>query len=161
MEFGIEIGGVGFRLNPAAISCVRYRAEYGDSIVNHLTACKPREAEGYLLRMCRCMMEDAPELPALAALAADDPAFLPNALAAQARLLEDDPQRAPGRADGERFDEYQVLALMAAARLDMALLYELPVMHIVSVVNRCFKARSGGKTYHRMDESEMARLYPR
>lgn len=164
MRFWMEIAGVRFCLSPAAISALRYRCEEGDSLVNHLAACATAtELEGRLLRMVRAMIaEDRPELPELGRLARRDGAFLEKALAARDALLADDPRRAGGEEGGRRFDEYDILALMAAARMDMGLLYELPILHIVSAVGRYFELRGAEEPeYHEMDAGEMAKLYPR
>lgn len=162
----MDIGGTQFSLSSAAISAIRYRAEYGDSIISHLGACEtPEEAEGRLLRMCHCMMPaaDRPELLTLASLAREDHSFMEKALAARDALMVEDPQwSGGGESDGEPFDEYRVLALMAAAHIDMSLIYELPIMHLVGIAGRYFDAQDPDRTsYHKMDQTEMARMYPR
>lgn len=159
------IGGVEFRLNPAAISAIRYRAEYGCSIVNDLAACDTAiEAEGRLLRMAHMMIEgDRPELLTFAALAHEDKHFMEKALEARAALLSDDPLFSiKGQEDSEPFDEYQVLALMASAGIGMQLIYEVPILHIVAIAGRYYDMMDTEKeTYRPMDASEMSALYPR
>lgn len=166
MTFELEIGGIKITLDPAAVSAIRYRMEYGDSIINHLGVCKTlEEAEGLLLRMCHCMVPEAnrPELLTLAGLARKDGAFFRKAIMARDALLANDPQWHGGEAhDGEPFDEYRVLALMAVAHIDMALIYELPIMHLVGIVGRYFEAQDPERTtYHKMDDREMKLMYPR
>ena len=50
----MELGGVWYRLDPAAISAIRYRAIYGESILETLNrGIPPKKLEGKLLRMGR------------------------------------------------------------------------------------------------------------
>lgn len=167
MQFHMLIDGQQFLLDSAAVSCIRYRAEHGKSIITHLQSCETAEAfEGRLLRMCHAMISgtDRPELPVFAKAARRDRAFIRKACAARDALLADDPQRKAMKPpeSTEPFDEYLVLALMAAAGLDFALIYELPIMHLVSVVLRCFEAKNKDQeTYRPLTEQEMAAIYPR
>ncbi|HWS43296.1 MAG TPA: hypothetical protein VN421_09465 [Pseudoflavonifractor sp.] len=166
MRMKMDLGGASYELDPAAISAIRYRAEYGDSIHNHLAACSSaQEVEGRLLRMCHCMIPEAdrPELLDFAGQARQDKDFFQKALAARNALLGGDPRWDGGKeADGEPFDEYQVLALMAAAHLDTGLVYELPIMHLVAIVGRYFEEQnSDGTDLRPMTDEEMTRLYPR
>ena len=166
MTFEMEIGGVRFRLDPAAISSIRYRAAYGDSIIAHLAQCETdKERERRLLRMCHCMIPaaDRPELPEFARLARKDERFLAKAQLAFGALFADDPRWSRwGQADGESFDEYQALALLASAHVDMRLLYELPLVHLVRIADRYFEMQGSGEgTYKEMDAKEMAMIYPR
>lgn len=79
-----------------------------------------------------------PELPAFAKIARKDPEFIIKAQLARMALLDTDPRAPKAEDDGthERFDEYQVLALMACSGIDMGLIRELPIMHIVGIVQR-------------------------
>lgn len=158
------IGGSGFDLDPAAISCIRYRAEYGGSVVVHLTqAEEAAERERVLLRMVHMMIptDRRPTLEAFAKLAHHDPGFPGKARKAQAALLDLDPAvGTPQEQEGDLFDEYDILASMTLAGVDAKLLYELPIMHLVSVLNRCGQLRDPErKTYRKMDAREMAALY--
>ena len=162
----LEIGGARYRLDPAAISAVRYRAEHGASVITHLAACETgQDLEQVLLRMCHMMIPEGerPELKELARRARRDPQFFQKALAARDALLSPDPTRKGGGDEGgETFDEYQVLALMAVAGVDMTLLYELPILHLLGVVGRCVEARDPErKNYRPLNSGEMAKLYPR
>ena len=162
----VEIGGVRFHLDPAAISAIRYRAEYGDSVLNHLSACATAaELEGALLRLVRMMIppKERPALKELAKLARGDQGFFKTALEAKDALLAPDPLRTDGgEGDGEPFDEYQLLALMAAAGVDLWLVYELPLLHLIGVVGRCFEMKdTEHKDYHEMSTKELSKLYPR
>lgn len=162
----MDIGGVGFALDPAAISAVRYRVTYGESIIAALSACQTaHELEGLLLRMCHAMLPvaDRLELPQFAKLARRDEGFFVRALQARDALLATD-EHAPAvqEESGEVFDEYMVLALMAVSELDMSLLYELPLLHLVGVVRRCGELRDPErKVYRKLSGNEMGRLYPR
>lgn len=162
----MALGGAEYRLDPSAISAVRYRAEYGDSIVNHLAACRSRkEWERRLLRLCYTMIPppERPPLLEFSRQARRDGHFLDKARAAQAALLAPDPRRrsAGGEPTAASFDEYQVLALLSAAGVGVELVYELPVMHLLGVVGRAFDLRNPDKkTYRPMSGREMAQLYP-
>lgn len=164
MQRSVNIGGVDFVLDPSAISCVRYRARYGGSVVTHLTQAEDSlQLEGYLLRMVHVMIppEGRPRMEEFAKLAHHDPDFIGKARKAQRSLLALDPAAGTpqNQEDGE-FDEYDILASMTLAGLDMGLIYELPLMHLVSVLNRCGALRDPErKTYRKMDGREMAALY--
>lgn len=164
----MEIGGVRFHLDPAAVSALRYRAVYGSSIVNDLASCTSMDdLEGRLLRMCHEMipMADRPELLELARLARKDPDFLPKAHVAKSALLAPDPAfHVPAGETGADtpFDEYKILALMVVAGIGMELIYELPILHLVSLADRVARLRDPeAKTYRPMTDQEMAQLYPR
>lgn len=169
MIFKMEVGGVQFELDSSAISALRYRAEYGESIVNAIADSKTvDELDGQLLRMCHMMISAAhrPELPEFAKLARRDPEFQIKAQLARMALLGVDP-KAPGADEpaepSARFDEYQVVALMACGGIDMALLYELPIMHIVSIIQRAADLKDPDKAqrYREMTDEELSTLYPR
>lgn len=161
----LEIGGAGFLLDPAAISCVRYRARYGESVVTEMERGKP--IDGPLLRMCWMMVHPhhRPELPEFALLARKTPTFRAQALAARAALLAPDPRgRRGGQDTGERFDEYKILASMYALDMDSGLLYELPILHLASLVGRVAELKypdPDAKRYRPMTAEEMGELYPR
>lgn len=162
-----EIGGVRFLLDPAALSAVRYRAAYGESIVTHLAGARtPREREGRLLRMCHIMIPPAnrPALPDFARLARRDRGFLQTALRARDALLAPDPLHpVSGAAEtAEAFDEYKVLALVAVSGVDMSLICEVPILQLLSIVRMAYDLRDPDrKTYRPMTDDEMATLYPR
>lgn len=153
-------------LDPAAVSAIRYRAEYGESVMNDFVACGTGlEAEGLLLRMFHAMIsgEERPELDELARLVRRDPDFFHKALLARDALMADDPKW-HGKAEegGEEYDEYQVLALMARAHIDSGLLYELPIMHLIGIVGRYYDGQDPEReTYHKMSAEDMAKIYPR
>lgn len=162
----MEVDGAGFRLDPAAISCLRYRAQYGDSAVNHLERCATaQETQRVLLRLCHMMIapEDRPELLEFARYAGRDRGFVSKARKALAALLAPDPRRGdpPREPPGERFDEYQILAAVAACGIDCALVYELPILHLAAVAERVARLKEGGgRTYRPMTGTEMSTLYP-
>ena len=164
----MEIGGVRYEMDASAISALRFRAEYGDSIINKIADCASLdELEGQLLRMCHMMIPEAnrPELPAFAKIARKDPEFIIKAQLARMALLDTDPRAPKAEDDGthERFDEYQVLALMACSGIDMGLIRELPIRHIVGIVQRTANLKDPDKApkYRPMTDEEMAMLYPR
>lgn len=162
----MELAGVRYKLDPAAISALRYRAEYGESIVNHLAACRDgREEEARLLRVCWMMIPpaDRPELRTFARAARRDGRFVAKARRAVDALLDVDPQ-APkgGEPDGGEFDEYDVVAVMAAAGMDLALVYELPILHLAGIAARYFEMQDPDrKSYRPMTREERSMLYPR
>lgn len=166
MRLEMELGGERLVLDPAAISAIRYRAAYGRSVVTALAeAGTQRQAEGHLLRMVHLMLPQAGRMPLLelARLARRDRRFPAKALAAKAALLDvDDALTQAWESGSEPFDEYQVLALMTAGRMDMELIHELPIMHIVGLIGRGFALQDPDhKAYRPMTREEMQLLYPR
>lgn len=160
------LSGVTYRLDPAAVSALRYRAEYGESAVTHLLACRSaREEEARLLRICRMMIPRADRAPLrdFARTARRDRHFVEKARTAVDRLLAEDPRAPKGAEPGyEDFDEYDVLAVMAAARMDMTLIYELPILHLAGIAARCFQLQDPEHTERRpMTREERNMLYPR
>lgn len=161
----VEIGGVWFALDSAAVSAVRYRAEYGDSVINHMRCCgSRREEESVLLRICCLMIQEAkrPNLKEFARLARHDGRFVEKGRRALDALLSVDPLMDLPETDVEEsaIDEYQILALMAAGGIDTALIYELPLLHIISIVSRRSPRNSEERDYHKYSSKEMAELYP-
>ena len=162
----LHLGGQRFRLETAAVSALRYRAAYGDSVVNHLAACTGwKKAEGVLLRMVHAMIppEERPSLLELASLARRSGGFLAQGLRARDALLASDPWAPAGEPGAEPFDEYGVLALLAAAGVDAGLIYELPVLHLAGVAARTFALKKGPPPDCRrpMSPEGRAMLYPR
>ncbi len=160
------LGGVRYHLDPAAISALRYRAEYGDSIANHLISCKTaREEESRLLHICWMMIPpmERPELLDFARQARRDGGFVGKARRCVGVLLDDDHQMPKSEEpSGRRFDEYEVVAVMAAAGMDMALIFELPIMHLAAIAYRYFKMQDPEeKEYRPMTQDERSALYPR
>ena len=141
MKRKMDIGGSNFTFDLAAISAVRYRAEYGDSIINHLAECKtPEEVEQKLLWLCHVMIvpDERPEIAHFAQCAFEDKVFFAKAIALKDGLLAHDPNatETKGGKNTERYDEYQILALASAVRIPESMIYELPIMHLLSVANR-------------------------
>lgn len=161
----LHLGGRKFRLETAAVSALRYRAAYGNSVVNHLAACTGwKRAEGVLLRMVHMMIPpgERPPLLELAALARRGGGFLAQGLKARDALLDADPRAPAGEPGAEPFDEYGVLALMAAAGVDGALIHTLPVLHLAGIAARTFALkRTDSKTYRPMSQEDRVMLYPR
>lgn len=161
----MTLGKTKYRLDPAAISAIRYRVENGESIVNHLAACRtPSETEGRLLRMVHAMIVGhRPELPELARQARREETFLTQAYRARDALLDQDP-RAPSGESGPSdaaFDEYQVLALLTVAGVDVGLIHELPILHLAAVAARVGNLRDPeARQYHEATQDELAALYP-
>lgn len=155
----LKLGERKYPLDPAAVSAIRYRAAYGESVVG-------AGAGGKLLRLCHMMVppEHRPELRTFVRQCRRERTFFVQALEAQRALLAPDPLHTPPAADGptEPFDEYRVLAYLAAAGLDAALIYELPILHLAGVAQRVFELKQGGgKQYHAMPAEDRAALYPR
>lgn len=162
----MEIGGARYQFDPGAISALRYRAEYGESIVTHLLTCtSAKEEEARLLRICWMMLPPADRAPLrdFARRAGRDRHFIEKARTAVDRLLAEDPKAPKGGEPGyEDFDEYDVLAVMAAARMDTALIYELPILHLAGIAARYFEMQDPDrKSYRPMTREERSTLYPR
>lgn len=167
----LKLGEREYPLDPAAVSAVRYRAAYGESVVggwglSSAGAGPTAKAGGKLIRLCHMMIppDRRPGLTEFARQCRRERTFFSQALEAQRALLDPDPLHTPPAEDGtaEAFDEYRVLAFMAAAGVDMALIYELPILHLASVAQRVFELKQGGgKRYHAMPAEDRAALYPR
>ena len=167
----LKLGRHEYPLDPAAVSAIRYRAAYGESVVDGGGLSPAGDASaagaaGKLLRLCHMMIpaERRPELLEFARRCRKEKTFFVQALEAQRALLAPDPLHTPPAADGpaEPFDEYRVLAFLAAAGLDAALIYELPILHLAGVAQRVFELKQGGgKRYHAMPAQDRAALYPR
>lgn len=165
----LELNGRRYPLDTAAVSALRYRAAYGESVVEALRRpMPPRKREGVLLRMCHLMIPAArrPPLLELAEQARRDGDFpakgrvARDALLAGDRALEGWEDGEPG--DGAPFDEYRLLAALVLAGVDPALLYELPLLHLLGLLKRLAALRDPErKTYRRLTGAEMAQLYPR
>lgn len=162
----LEIGGTELQFDPAAISALRYRAAYGRSALAALEDCRDLQSlERVLLRMAHIMIppDRRPTLTAFARLARRDEAFLSKALSLRDALYEIDPRFRPhaGGGTGE-LDEYDLIAGMLAAQLDMAMLYELPLMHLTGVLARASDQNNPDiPDYRPMTATELAELYPK
>lgn len=165
----LELGPVRYPLEVSAISALRYRAAYGESIVETLGArISPKMLEGKLLRMCHLMIPvgSRPELLELAKQARRDGAFFIKGLQARDALLAPDPELEGWEDDTpsshSRFDEYKLLAVLTMAGVDLRLLYELPLLHLAGLVRRLNVLRDPDrKSYRLLSQKEMAQLYPR
>ena len=171
----MDIGGRTFRLEDAAIAAVRYRRTYGHSIctdwertVRWEQAAGPAggaQEEAVALRLVHQMIppEERPPLEELACLCRRDGDFLSKGRLALGALLAEDPSM-PRLPDGSEraFDEYDILASMAAVGVDPLLLYELPIFHIASILARYAVQMDPDRVEYRpMTGREMGLLYPR
>lgn len=160
----MELGGARYLLDPAAISAIRYRSSYGESIVTSLANSENKtERERHLLRICHEMMVDRQKVPLsdyAKQVFRNRAEFLRKAEEAVAALLDTDEWELEKGTGGEEFDEYELLAAMAAAGLDMRLLETLPIMHIAQVLDKLGALKDPDrKRYRRMSEAEMAKFY--
>ena len=147
--YEMDLGGVRYRLDPAAISAIRYRAIYGESILETLNrGIPPKKLEGKLLRMCR-----------------RDGAFLVKGLKARDVLLEPDIELdgPPDEESSEEpFDEYRLLAALTLVGMDLSLLHELPILHVIGVLRRLNMLQDTERKHYRpLTDKEMSNLYPR
>lgn len=165
MRFAAEIGGIRHWLNPAAISCIRYRAEYGRSVVTDLMAAQSgAELELCFIRMVHAMIspDDHVDLLEFAALCRTDPQFFAIAIVARDALLEGKKPAQKELTTGEQMDEYKILAMLSSTGVSMELIHELPIMHLLEVVGECCAVRgTGEQRYVPMTEKQMSTLYPR
>jgi len=150
----------------AAISAVRYRAEYGDSAITHLAACETRkEQERVLFRLCYTMIppECRPSVKEFAERAYQDGDFLQKALQLKDGLMiADENAKSAGRGKSdEKFDEYQILALMATAGVPGSLLHELPILHLLSIAARVGDMKSPKENVRAMDAKERSAFFGR
>ena len=166
--YEMDLGGVRYRLDPAAISAIRYRAIYGESILETLNrGIPPKKLEGKLLRMCHLMIPaaDRPELLVLARQARRDGAFLVKGLKARDALLEPDIELdgPPDEESSEEpFDEYRLLAALTLVGMDLSMLHELPILHVIGVLRRLNMLQDTERKHYRpLTDKEMSNLYPR
>ena len=158
--YEMDLGGVRYRLDPAAI--------YGESILETLNrGIPPKKLEGKLLRMCHLMIPaaDRPELLVLARQARRDGAFLVKGLKARDALLEPDIELdgPPDEESSEEpFDEYRLLAALTLVGMDLSLLHELPILHVIGVLRRLNMLQDTERKHYRpLTDKEMSNLYPR
>lgn len=171
LPYELELAGERLSLDVSARGALRYRAGYGRSVVSPpARGMSAAEEERELLRLVHALLrpECAMSLRALARLARRDGAFPGKARRVRGALLVPDrspgapPPARPEEGAGRAFDEYDVLALAAAAGLPGALLGEVPILHLASLAGRCFTLRDPGRrTYRKLSRREMAALYPR
>jgi len=164
MILELKLGKATFPLETAAISAVRYRARYGHSVVSDLdTAQAEADQTAPLVRMCYEMLPQTgrPSIGDFALACHREPTFLAQAQGARMALLSVDPDTdLPREGDGRTFDEYDVLAGLAMAHMDMGLIYELPVMHLAAVLHRMGELGDPDrKVMRKMTDEEISRFY--
>ena len=116
--------------------------------------------------MCHAMLDDSAwlDILAFASLARKDKDFIRKAHLAKDALLSEDPKQRLKKSEdgGEAFDEYKVLALLSASDIDMSLIYEVPIMHLLSISRQCSELKDPNrKTRRKLTDQEMQTLYPR
>lgn len=160
----MELGGVRYLLDPAAISAIRYRSQYGESIVTSLANSENQtERERHLLRICHEMMVDRQKVPLsdyAKQVFQNRTEFLRQAETAVGALLDTDGWTPEKSSEDDDFDEYELLTTMAAVGLDMRLLETLPIMHVARVLDQLGAMKDPErKQYRKMSEAEIAKFY--
>ena len=166
--YEMELGGVWYRLDPAAISAIRYRAIYGESILETLNrGIPPKKLEGKLLRMCHLMIPAA-DRPGASCLGPTGPAgrgFPGKGSQSTGRTVEPDIELdgPPDEESSEEpFDEYRLLAALTLVGMDLSLLHELPILHVIGVLRRLNMLQDTERKHYRpLTDKEMSNLYPR
>lgn len=152
MKKAITIGTKKYWAETAAISCIRYRSEYGVSPMN--VFCQPMPEPELAARlvelvwiMCSPEDEDLAEFAVACRLDID---FNMKAILLRRELLKCDGGYSPPAntesVSPEEFDEFNVLALMSATGVAYELIYELPIMQINALMQRVYEFKSGGKS---------------
>lgn len=93
-----------------------------------------------------------------------DGAFLVKGLKARDALLEPDIELdgPPDEESSEEpFDEYRLLAALTLVGMDLSLLHELPILHVIGVLRRLNMLQDTERKHYRpLTDKEMSNLYP-
>lgn len=149
MKRKISIGGGVYFADTAAISCLRYRELYGSSVLYELLGEQsPTALHAKLTKMVWAMVQPCDtDFKEFAEACRDDKNFIETSLSLRAELLKPDPRYTPDDSAApvapEEFDDMDIVARLALAGLDFALMYELPIFYVISAVNRVFRLKSG------------------
>lgn len=156
----LRIGGRQYDATPAAITLIRYRAEFGKSFFSPAS-----DDADAILAMARlawaAIAGDKPDFQDFLKEAAEDNTFAASALRLHAAVLSGARPQASSTRNASAFDELEILALMSIAELDMRLLYELPIFQILDVIGKRADLMGGKHKsgYKKMTPAEMRGLY--
>jgi hypothetical protein len=146
----LYLNGKVYKVNPAAVSCIKYRSEYGESFINALANQKSaNELQGILLKFCHAaLIESGISVQQFASMARKEETFFQQAQlirkAAMAGL--NSKVNSDDNVSSGEFDEYEILALAAAAGVDISLTNELTIMQFLDVVKRTIDAKNPHKS---------------
>lgn len=163
----IKIGKKTYGLNPAFITLVKYRAEYGESFLRQFL-----DNQDDQMRLIRSW-----ERLVYTAIKGQKPDFAvyqkeilanPNAFVGLALSLQNEIMRCDGNiadagnhaeiaAAAEDFDELKLLAL--CADMPEYIIENFRVFDLIKLLNHINGNKSTGKKYRKMTQSELAKLY--
>ncbi len=155
----LTVGGVRYDLDASAMSAIRYRSKRGKSAIGEIVS-----AEGdmlpLLIRITYEMISgEKPDMRTYAYAARREEGFYDAALGAVLEMIKADPLAKPqGGKSKDAFDEFDLLAAYGRSGLPGCLLYELPILHIVSILNRMNPTEP---TKRLMTNDEVVAMYPR
>jgi len=166
MKIPIYINNEKYMAETAAISCVRYRTLYGVSPLGDVAADTSGEFMAKLARMVWAMIQPCEiEFVEFAKACAADKDFTQKAVRLRGELLKlDDSYEYKPTAKQTKpddFDELDILARMALVGLPADLLYELPLFHLISTINRTVDLKNpdkDGSTWTEMDPSDVSKI---
>lgn len=164
----IKIGRKRYRCNTAMITLLNYRAEFGESFLKAFF--DGRNYELSLVRLVWSSIEGRkPDFSRFLTAASKCKNFGAAALSIQAGVMISERTNTPQTIQPTEsdIDEFDVLALMAAAGISMDLVRILPAFLIVNVVSKKIgishdsKPSTGQVKFRKMSDSEIREAYRR
>lgn len=163
----ITICNEAYQAETAAISCIRYRSEYGVSPMAEFTQqLSQPETMAKLVKMVWIMAQPAEDFREFAERCLQEDTFIDQSLALRTKLLKPDDRYKPaGQSESispAQFDEFDVLARMAHIGLPECLIYELTMPQLQATINRSLeylqKAKSAKPQMVQMSPQEVTQL---
>lgn len=141
MKHSITICENTYMAETAAVSCIRYRSEYGVSPMAEFTGgMKAAETRARLVKLVWIMAQPGESIEEFATLCLHEETFVEQALILRARLLMPDDKYTPASQHDTilptQFDEFDALARMAHVGLPECLIYELTMPQLQATINR-------------------------
>lgn len=162
----ITIGDKKYKLNPAAITLIRYRIQFGKSFLNLYLSNDPfDELTQALADIVYVAIEgEKPPYEEYLELISADGTFLLSALAFQKLLLRHSDFNAPksgGSGGSADIDELQILAAVTVSGAPEYAVMEFPIFDLLKLVGNIndIKLGGAGKKYRKMTNDEMIALY--
>jgi len=167
MKYPITITGRTYLADAAAISCIRYRSEYGVSpMAEFAQQLNQPEARAKLVKLIWIMVRPDEDYAEFATMCLQDEAFVDQALALRSKLLKADERYTPtGQSESvspEQYDEFDALARMSHTGMPECLIYELTMPQLQATINRSLeylnKARDTKPQMVKMSPQEVSQL---
>ena len=164
----IKIGKKAYSSNPAMITLIRYYVEFRESfLAAYLSgACGALE----LARLAWSSIDGPkPDFDTFLVAAAESRGFAAAARSIQAAILASPRVEGGGQTSTnypERTDEFDILALMTIAGIDVGLIHVLPIFYIVEIASRKTATLSNyrdtpKRRFYLMSEEEIREEYGR